>query len=532
MLRKRNLSLVLAAVLLAGVLSACAPAQNQQPAVSTATAVGGPNQGAAPAATDRQAPDGRGITLAILAETPSVAPARHTATEGTFKNVLTHNGLFRLTYDTLTPVPDLVESWRPITDSVFEFTLRQGIRFHNGMEMTAEDVVASMHYVRTYPIAAPFHASIVGAEFVDRYIFTLDTGEPNAMLFYDLGFQANFIMPAPLIEAGHDFQVSPIGSGPFYFENWSTGDSLTFRRFDDYFDNERSARVDYVHWRIIPEGALRTLSLENEEVDIIVEVSFPDVPRLEQNPNIVVSQIPSTRFSYLLLNNDLPQFENVYARRAIDMALDKEAMLIASLEGFGAPTWQTTPPVFHGSSLEGIRSFDPDGARALLAEHNIDPASLAFVMTTYSEENRRRAEVVQSNLADIGIPTTIIGIDFAAWLDSTRDGTYEAAFGAFTASNMLMFMRSTMHLDAIPAPNRSRIRNQELTDLISQAIATTVDADARIALLEEASRVSNEHVGFIPTNTNVIVRAFNSNLAVPEIAPTGVKGLNMAHWLN
>jgi len=512
MKKKQLLSLALAVTLTAGILSSCAQL------VSTSTGQQAP-------ATDR------GITLAILSETPSVAPARHTATEGTFKNVLTHNGLFRLTHDTLTPVPDLVADWRPISDTVFEFTLHPGIMFHNGMEMTAECVIASVYYVRTYPIAAPFHASLIGGEVIDRYTFTLDTGEPNAMLFYDLGFQANFIMPSALIEAGHDFVSSPIGSGPFYFEEWSTGDFLTFRRFEDYFDAERAAKVEYVHWRIVPEGALRTLSLENNEVDMIVEVSFPDVPRLEANPNIVVAQIPSTRFSYILLQNDLPQFSNVYARRAIDMALDKEAMLMASLEGFGAPTWQTTPPVFQGSSLEGVRSFDPEGARALLAEHNINPADLDFEMTVYSEETRRRAEVVQSNLADIGISTTIVAIDFATWLDFTRDGTFEAAFGAFTASNMLMFMRSTMHLDAIPAPNRSRIRNQELTDLISQAIATTVDAEARIALLEEASRVSNEHSGFIPTNTNVIVRAFNANLAVPEIAPTGVKALNMAYWI-
>jgi len=522
MKKAKILSITLAGILIVSAFTACTPTENDSS--PSAQVTGNDTQ---PSPADVQG----GLTIAVRSETPSIAPARHTASEGHFKNCLTHNGLFRLDAATLEPVPDLVYSWKSISDTLFEFNLHEGILFHNGEEMTAYDVVASLYYVRTYPIASVFHGSVVTADVVDRYTFTIDTGTPNAMLLFELAFQANFIMPASLIEAGHDFTINPVGSGPFVFDSWSLGDSLTFRRFDDYFDGDRAAHLEYVHWRIIPEGASRTLALENFEVDYVVEVSFPDVPRLRNSENITVLEHPTTRFSYILLNNELPQFSNIYARRAIDMALDKEAMLTASLEGFGAPTWQSTPPVFAGSSAVGVRSFDPDGARALLAEHNIDPESLAFVMTVYSEEDRRRAEVVQSNLADIGIPTTIAMIDFAAWLDATRDGNFEAAYGAFTASNMLMFMRSTMHMDSIPAPNRSRIRNQELSDLISEAIAT-IDTEARIAVLEEASRIANGHSGFIPTNTNVVVRAFNSNLIVPEVSATGfMLHLNMAYWV-
>jgi peptide/nickel transport system substrate-binding protein len=149
---------------------------------------------------------------------------------------LTHNGLFRACYSDLEPIPDLVAEWSVISDTLFEFTLHEGIFFHNGEEMTAYDVVASLEYVRTYPYARAVHASIVGWEAIDRYTFILDTGEPNAQLLNDLTHQANFIMPRSLIEAGHDFTTSPIGSGPFVFEEWRFGDSLDFSRFDDYFD--------------------------------------------------------------------------------------------------------------------------------------------------------------------------------------------------------------------------------------------------------------------------------------------------------
>ena len=531
MKKKKILSLVLAGILLMSTFAACTPtpppaAANGGTAPPT-TGTGTPPPPPPPPPPPEVAVE-RGITMAIQAETPTLAPARHTALIGGFKNNLTHNGLFRVNYEDLEPVPDLVAGWRAISDTLFEFTLHEGVMFHNGEELTAEDVVASMHYVRTYPEARVFHGSVVDAEVVDRYTFTLYTGEPNALLFFELSHQANLIMPKSLIEAGNDFNANPVGSGPFVFYDWSLGDSLTFTRFDGYFDNERFPQVDYIHWRIIPEGASRTIALETEEVDFIVEVAFPDIPRMRENPDITVFERPGLTFIYLLLNNDTPMFENIHVRHAIDMAIDKEAIVMAAVDGFGVPVSVSVPPVFPGVSHEGTRSFNPEAARALLAEHNIDPSTLDFDILVYSEEHRRRAEIAQANLADLGISTTITMIDFATWL--TTAGTTDAAFGAFTSANLLSFMRSTMHIDSIPAPNRSRITNQELSDLISEAIST-VDPAARLAVTQEATRVANEHSGFIPVHMNVLVRAFNADLVVPEIAAGGAMNLNMAYWL-
>jgi len=527
---KGVLSFILTCVFASVILSACntgteptpAPPTNQAPSAQT------PATGTAPdTAQQAETALGRGLSIAIQAETPTVAPARHTALIGTFKNDLTHNGLFRIHYDTLEPIPDLVADWRALSDTQFEFTLHEGILFHNLEEMTAYDIVASIFYVRTYPYARTWHGSVVDAWVVDRYTFILDTGEPNALLLFELAHQANYIMPKSLIDAGHDFTIDPVGSGPFVYYDWSLGDSLTFNRFDSYFDADRTAQIEYVHWRIIPEGASRTIALETGEVDYIVEVAFPDIPRLRENPNITVFERPGLTYIYLLLNNEVPQFENIHVRHAIDMAIDKEAVVVAAVDGFGMPIWQSTPPAFAGSSTTGTRSFDPDAARALLAREGIDPATLSFDMLVYSEEHRRRAEVVQSNLGDLGITTSITMIDFAAWLSTA--GTTDAAFGAFTANNLLTFMRSTMHVDSIPAPNRSRITNMELSGLIEEAIAT-VDAGARVAILEEATRVANEHSGFIPLHMNMLIRAFNADLIAPEIAAGGAMHLNMVYW--
>jgi len=521
--------------LMIGILGACTNAPGQTPDtppqnVTTPT----PTQPSpAIGETTAPAPDtaitDRGLTIGIQLEAGTIAPARHTSMTSGHKNHLTHNGLFRASYSDLEPVPDLVSEWSVISDTLFEFTLHEGILFHNGEEMTAYDVVASLEYVRSYPYARAIHASIVGWEVVDRYTFIIDTGEPNAQLLNDLTHQANFIMPRSLIEAGHDFPTSPIGSGPFIFEEWRFGDSLEFSRFDEYFDDERFSHMSYITWRIIPEGSSRTIALETGEIDYIVEVPFPDIPRLDENPDLTVFRRPGITLEFMLLNNDTPQFNNVYVRRAIDMAIDKEAAVIASVDGWGVPTWSTTPSVLPGSSDSGIRSFDPDGARALLAEHGIDPATLDFEMLAFNEEGRRRGEVVQSNLADIGITTTISMLDLATFLSVTQTMDYEAGFSAFTSTTLTAFMRGTMHLDSIDGNNRTRMRSQEITDLIDQAVAT-IDAPARMAILYEASTLANAHVGHIPMHLNIMVRAFNSNLYVPETAASGLMNLNMVRW--
>jgi len=532
---KRALSMLLASVLLVGILGACTPPQPQQevappPSGNQAAPPPAGTTPTTPPAADPTPPQAEGPTgtliIATANETPSIAPARHNAAAGWNKNVMTHNGLFRGHYEDLAVVPDLVASWTAISDVLFEFTLHEGVLFHNGEEMTAADVVASWYYVRNYPDTRTVHLSALAIEQTDRYVFTLYTGVPNASLFFDLTGQGNFIMPQSLIESGHDFQTDPIGTGPFVFEDWRLGDSLTFRAFEDYFDQDRFPSIETITWRIIPEAASRTIALETGEVDLVVEVAYADIPRLEAHPNVTVFTRPGPAFHHLVLNNSLPQFENIYARKAINMAIDQEAMVAVAFDGLALATRAQVPILFPGTTYEGVVPFDPEGARALLAEHNIDPASLGFEMIASTEERRRLAEVAQAQLLDIGIPTTIVMNDHATTLARMNDGNYEAGFGMWSASNLISVMRGVLHGGL---HNRSRIYNAELDYLIDKAVAT-IDVDARDAIFEEASIIANRHVGNVPTHLALAIRAFNSDLRVPEISPTGALNLNVVYW--
>ena len=522
---KRILSVVFSVALLAGVFAACTPADRTPP----------PTEGTVAGHPPPPPPDGelgRRLIMAAISEPPAVAPGRHTAIIGQFLNMSTHNGIFRFHYDDLLPLPDLIESYTALSDTLFEFRLHEGILFHNGEVMTAHDVITSLTYLRNYPEAVTAHGSIYAMEVVDRYTFRLDTGVPNAMLFFDLAHHGNMILPASLIESGHDFQADPVGSGPFVFDHWQFGDSIHFNAFPYYFDRERAPRIEGFVWRAIPEGASRTIALEMGEIDYIVDVPFPDIPRLQENPNVTVFYRPGVAFNMMEINNTRPFFDNINVRRALDMALDKEAMVSAAFDGWAIPNWVMVPPQHAGASREGIRSFDPEGARALLAQEGIGPGDFEFDLIVTNEAQRRMAEVAQSNLADVGINISISTMDFAAWLGFHPTGNFDANLGGFTGQgNLLNFMRTTMHIASINAQNISRVYNHELSGLIDQAIAT-IDPVERIAVLYEATRVANEHVGFIPTHMSILLRAFNSDLISPEIAANGMMFLNMVYWVD
>jgi peptide/nickel transport system substrate-binding protein len=534
MSKKRILGLLLAGTFVIGALAACAPATpagGGAPAPPPAAASGTP--AVAPAAVAPppiEAGFQRGIVVVGAGETHSIAPAHHGQLIAHWVNTLSHNGLFRVGEYGLNPVPDLVYSWEALTDSLFKMRLHEGVMFHNGDIMTAYDVASSLEYVRRYPYQRGNQSAVVGWEVYDDLHIIIDTGVPNVTFFNQLAHQGNFIYPRSLIDAGHDFSVDPVGTGPFVFDEWSRGDFVSFNAFEDYFDQARFPRVGYINWRFVPEGASRTIALETGEADYVIDVALPDLARLRDNPNITVMEREGATYSYLVLNRMVEPFDNIHVRHAVDMALDREAMLIVSLDGVGIPLSAAVPTFFPGASTENTRPHDPEAARALLAEHNIDPATLGFEMIATDEVTRRRAEVVQANVAEIGILATITMMDAAAMGSLTQEETtWQAAFRGQTATNLPIFMRSMFHTASLELGNRGRHDSEELDALIDAAFVT-LDDDARLAILEEISRRVNEHSTQLGTNMNIAIRAFNANLVVPELAANGFMYMNMIHW--
>ena len=537
MKKKSILSIALICILALGTFAACDTGQQQAPAAvtpapqATAPAQATPQAPAAPADTPQAEGPTGSITIAIPTEPVSLIPARHNSTPTIPFMFLTHNRLFQQHYETFEPIPYLVSEWQALSDTLFEFTIHEGILFHNGEEMTAEDIVASWYFVRETPDARGVHLSAVSIEQTGSHTVVIDTGEPNATFLVDLASHGNSILPASLIDSGHDFAVNPVGSGPFVFEEWRAGDHLRYTAFPYYWNTERLAHIAEVTYRVIPEGASRTIALQTGEVDFIEAVALPDVGRLQDDAGFTVSMIDSPALNIINLNHQTPQFSNVYARRAIQMAIDTEVIVAAAYDGFGLPTRSQFPRVFAGSTYNGVMPFDPDGARALLAEHNIDPSSLDFEIIACNEGFRRAAEIVQAQLSEIGISVSIIQMDAAARFSTVTEGNFEAAFGPWGAGWLESILRAQFVGEG-GLVSRNHMNNPELSQLLLSGFAT-IDFDARIAIYEEASRVANEYVVLIPSHLDVTIRAFNANITAPELSGLStIWNVNTISWNN
>jgi len=201
------------------------------------------------------------------------------------------------------------------------------------------------------------------------------------------------------------------------------------------------------------------------------------------------------------------------------------------MDGLATPIWNQSPINFAGVSFEGENTFDPEGARALLAEAGIEPGTLSFNIIASNDARRRMSEVIQANLADVGIEVSIIQTDFATFFQLTTEGDYETSIANFTSASLLTYMFAMLHRDNIGGLNRNRIDHPELSQLIDQAMVT-MDEAQRNAVTMEATRVANEHVGMVPLFQALIARAFSADLAVPETGGAGELHINMMYWMN
>ena len=504
---KHSLGILLTLTLLVGLFAGC-------------------SQGDTPSNSGTSANDRDSIVIATLGETPSVHPYDHNATAGSYMNLLTYDTLFHNDVNQ-NPQPHLVESYENIDDSTWQFTLKQGVLFHNGEEMKAQDVEASIEWAMTFAEVMPSHEKMLGIDVVDDYTFTLHTDGPYALLITNLASHGNAILPKSLIDRGHDFGEEPIGSGPYKLVEWNRGDSLVFEANEDYFNG--APAIKSMTWRIIPEGSGRTIALEAGEVDVVIEVESMDYERLKETEGITVAEYDSTSITWLYLNNEVPGLDNQNVRHAINSAINKESVVEVALNGLGTPAIGQLPSNLAGYSEENADAYDVERAREFLAASGVDPSTLSFPIITSNDTRRRAGEVIQANLQEIGINVELESMDLATYLSATSEGDYTAAIGGWTSNVLLDCLIGVYHSSGINASNKTRISDPELDALIDEA-GVTLDEEERNAILEQACARANELCPAAPLFLETGLRAYNSDLKGVEVSQSGTIYFDRVSW--
>ena len=520
------LALSMAASLLAGCGSSdsgTSTAETTQGSATTETTAssGGETSGGATASAKDT------LILATANETPSLTTNLHNAVAGDYINGMTHNGLFK-TNENLEPVPDLVESYETESDTEWIFHLKQGVKFHNGDEMVAEDVKASLELCKESPEVAQYGKSTGTIEVVDDYTIKITTDGPQSGLLSDLCHHGNFILPADLIASGHDLNKEPIGTGPYKLVAWNKGESIELEAFEDYFDG--AAPIKHVTWKIIPEGSSRTMALEAGEVDVIIEVETTDVSRLQDNPDVTVFSEAGTSHNFMMINNEIAPFNNINFRKAIASAIDKNAIIQVALNGDGSPVDAMVPDCFPGTTAEGAPTYDVEQAKAYLAESGLDPAQCGFTLICSDDTKLRAGQVIQSNLKDnLGIEIQLESMDLATYLDVTATGDYQAAIGGYTSSNLLAYALGVYHSSSINASNKTRTNIPEIDALID-SIQSTIDPTENEAIVTEFCKAINDNCPQVPLYMKNNTRAYNSKLQGFNLSAGGETYYEEFYW--
>ena len=324
--------------------------------------------------------------------------------------------------------PEIAESYEISDDgTIFTFKLRDGVKFHNGRDLTAEDVKYSIERTvnpKTQSPGAGFFGSIKGFEeassgdadglsgitVVDDHTIKFELSRPDATFLHVLALNFAHVVPKEEVEKhGADFGKHPVGSGAFKLSEWTLGQRLVFERFEDYW-NPGVPKLDQIIFEVGQEPVVALLRLQNGEVDVpgdgIPPAKFIEVKNDPKFKNLII-QGGQLHTGYVTMNVKMEPFDKIEVRKAVNMAINKDRIL-RIINGRAVAANQPLPPSMPGyaKDYEGY-AYDPEAAKALLAEAGLADGFETELYVMNTDPQPRIAQAIQQDLKAIGINASI-----------------------------------------------------------------------------------------------------------------------------
>jgi len=431
--------------------------------------------------------------------------------------------------------PGLAVSWEPIDDLTWEFKLREGVKFHDGSDFNADDVVCTWERAPNVPNSPSSFATYTKGKMVEKiddYTVHFKSEAPYPLMANDVSTVAVVSDQGGCqgTTAEYNDGTVAVGTGPFKFVSYQPGDSIVVERNDDYWGDKPI--WSQVTFKPIKSGPSRVAALLAGDVDVIASVPTTDVSTLERNDDVGLSQGVSNRVIYLHLDHDRADSPYVKAngggpienplqklevRKAISMAINRDAIVDSVMEGIVIPAGQLLPDGFFGVS-ENLKPvpYDPSGAKEMLAAAGYPDG---FELTIHGPNDRyindaKVAEAIGQMLTRIGIKTKVETMPRSVYFGRASSGgpndTPEFSFilvgwgaGSGEASSPLKSLIATRTPEkGWGSSNRGRYSNAEFDELLTTALST-VDDSMRQDLLAKATEMAIEDVAIIPTHYQV-----------------------------
>lgn len=432
--------------------------------------------------------------------------------------------------DELRIAPGLATRLDRLDATTYVAELRPGVRFHDGHELTADDVVHTFESVLDPALASPKRGAyrlLASVAALERYRVRFTLSAPQTNFPYEL-------VPLPIVPKGAGLELSahPVGTGPYRFARYVVDDHVRLAAFDEYWRG--APRNTALVLKVVPDEVMRALEVRKGTMDIVLNDISPDLFfQLTQERDLQAATAPGVDYQYVGINLAHPVLRDVRVRRALTHAIDRDAIVKHLRRDLATPAIGLIPPTSWAHEPEAVAfPYDPVRARRLMDDAGYrdpdgDGPAARFTVTlkiSNQEFNRLQASVIQEDFRRVGVALDVRTHEFATLFADVLAGNFELYTLQWTAGALADpdILRRVFHTQQVPPVgfNRGRYSNATVDRLVDEA-ARVSDEPARRALYSQAQRELASDVPYISLwhKTNFIVaQATLSGLQLSPLA--------------
>ncbi len=449
-------------------------------------------------------------------------------------------------------VPALAETWEVSDDGLtYTFHLRRGVKFHTtdnftpSRDFNADDVLYS--FQRQLDPNHPHHKLSGGAyeyfngmgmpdlltsvEKTDDHTIKFSLSVPEAPFIANMGMDFASILSAEYADqmtaAGtpDNVDLNPVGTGPFQLVAYQKDAVIRFKAHPDYWGGK--AAIDTLIYAITPDPAVRYQKLKAGECHVMPYPNPADIPAMQRDSDIKMLEQEGLNVGYLAFNTEKAPFTDRRVRQALNMAINKDAIIDVVFQGAGKRAKNPIPPtIWSYNEATKDYPYDPDKAKALLAEAGVSGLKTNIwampVQRPYNPNARRMAELIQADWAKVGVEAEIVTFEWGEYLKRSKDGEHETILLGWTGDNgdPDNFLYVLLGCDAATGANRARWCHKPFDDRLRQAKQTSNVAE-RTRLYEEAQLIFKEEAPWVTIAHSVVFMPVRNEVADYKIDPFG-----------
>ncbi|TPW31263.1 ABC transporter substrate-binding protein [Pararhizobium mangrovi] len=466
-----------------------------------------------------------------------------------------YNRLVEFKHGSTELTPGLAKSWDVSDDgTVYTFHLRDGVKFgatdyfKPSRDMNADDVVFSFNrqlkdgnpwhdYANgttyTYFSSMGFDSLLKKVEKVDDKTVKFTLSRPSAPFLADLAMDFSSIMSKEyadqLKKNGNmgDLNQKPVGTGPFTFVAYQPDAVIRYKANPDYWDGKQ--KLDNLVFAITPEASVRTQKLKSGECQIMPYPNAADVAGLKKDDSLQVLEQPGLNIAYLAYNVSQKPFDNVKVRKALNMAVDKKAIVQSVFQGMAQVATNPIPPTMwsYNKSVQDD-PYDPDKAKQMLADAGVKNLKMNIwampVSRPYMLNARRAAEIIQADFKKIGVTANIVSYEWGEYIKRAGQKDHDGAVMlGWTGDNgdPDNFLNTLLGCDGVGTSNNvAEWCDKDFQSLVDKAARTT-DKDERVKLYQQAQKIFKQQAPWMTIDHSTVIMPMSKKVQGFQQDPLG-----------